>query len=320
MTPPTLQQLHASHTGKVSDKWSSYLERYDTLLTPFRSKEVRILEIGIQNGGSLEIWAKYFSHAQKIIGCDIEDTCGSLVFSEPNIHVIIGDAKDAATCVKITAHAPAYDIIIDDGSHHSHDIIQTFLAYFPLLSHGGIYIIEDLHCSYWSSHEGGVHHPRSSINFFKLLIDLIHREHWREDLAAEQLLMRFTTATAPWMGEISGITFYNSVCIVEKKASAINNLGVRHITGRQAQVRPEIMPQNAQTCAEMHPAPLEPGSPSPEDIIETLQAEVKNQHAELLTTQSKLHTTQTTLHTLTKSRYWRLRLFIFKLLGLTEKS
>lgn len=64
----TLQQLYQEHHGKVSDKWSLYLAEYDRLLSPYRERAVNLLEIGIQNGGSLEIWTRFFAHAHRVIG------------------------------------------------------------------------------------------------------------------------------------------------------------------------------------------------------------------------------------------------------------
>ena len=55
MINKTLHQLYSKHNGKVSDKWSLYLMEYDRLLNDYRDKPMRLLEIGIQNGGSLEI-------------------------------------------------------------------------------------------------------------------------------------------------------------------------------------------------------------------------------------------------------------------------
>ena len=68
MQKQSLRQLYDSHSGKVSDKWSSYLEVYDRVLGTYRSTPVRLLEIGIQNGGSMEIWARYFETARALIG------------------------------------------------------------------------------------------------------------------------------------------------------------------------------------------------------------------------------------------------------------
>src|SRR3990167_79541 len=46
MNHPSIEQLHRSKTGKVSDKWSSYLPYYDRLFSPLRFSPVRLLEIG----------------------------------------------------------------------------------------------------------------------------------------------------------------------------------------------------------------------------------------------------------------------------------
>ena len=64
MTEQSIESLHRNKVGKVSDKWESYLEYYDTLLAPRRNLPVSLLEIGVQNGGSLETWAAYFNNAR----------------------------------------------------------------------------------------------------------------------------------------------------------------------------------------------------------------------------------------------------------------
>ena len=60
---------------------------------------------------------------------------------------------------EILSHSPNFDLIIDDGSHTSGDIVKSFARYFRHLSHGGIFVAEDLHCSYWSNFEGGLYYP-----------------------------------------------------------------------------------------------------------------------------------------------------------------
>ncbi|MBX6392006.1 MAG: hypothetical protein IRY96_00920, partial [Burkholderiales bacterium] len=87
-----LYDLYRSHRGKVTDKWSSYLEVYNRLFTLFRPLPVRLLEIGVQNGGSLEVWAKYFPNAELIVGCDIDLECAHLRYADPRIAVVMADA------------------------------------------------------------------------------------------------------------------------------------------------------------------------------------------------------------------------------------
>jgi len=140
----TLEELHLQHTGKVSDKWSSYLGIYNQILKSYRNKNVRLLEIGVQNGGSLEIWAKYFSNAKLIVGCDINPQCGTLNYDNSKIHLLVGDANSYEVQNKVVELSKSFDIIIDDGSHYSSDIIKSFSRYFPLLEDGGVYIIVKL--------------------------------------------------------------------------------------------------------------------------------------------------------------------------------
>ena len=112
----SLATIHRQKTGKVSDKWSSYLDFYDDRFFYLQDSQVSILEIGVQNGGSLETWAKYFWNAEKIVGIDVDPKCADLKFEDKRIKVIVGDSK--------TTHIDStFDIIIDDGSHQSDDII-----------------------------------------------------------------------------------------------------------------------------------------------------------------------------------------------------
>ena len=111
-------------------------------------------------------------------------------FDEPNIKFIVGDVNDEKIKHQIIQHSK-FDIIIDDGSHQSDDIIKTFCNYFKHLKHEGVYIIEDLHCSYQREYMGGLFFPISSINFFKKLVDIINHEHWGIEKKKEWFLRGF---------------------------------------------------------------------------------------------------------------------------------
>ena len=91
--PRTINELHRAKSGKVSNKWSSYLSYYDQLFAPIKDEPLKLFEIGIQNGGSLETWGSYFKNAVSIIGCDINEKCKNLTFTDPRISVIVGNAN-----------------------------------------------------------------------------------------------------------------------------------------------------------------------------------------------------------------------------------
>lgn len=234
----SLKELYSAHQGKVSDKWDLYLGEYDRLFSSYRDKAVCLLEIGVQNGGSLEIWGQYFPKAKKLIGCDINPDCAKLRYDDPRIAVVVGDANTDQSQAEILNLSAQYDVIIDDGSHTSGDIVRSFARYFPYLKDGGLFVAEDLHCSYWQAFEGGLHYPYSSIAFFKRLADVINYEHWGVDKQRSQLLAGISdhfNVDLPdaLLSEIHSVEFVNSICIVRKSTSDLNRLGSRFIAGQE---------------------------------------------------------------------------------------
>ena len=113
MIKRTLHELYANHAGKMSDKWSLYLDEYDRLFSSMRDRPVRLLEIGVQNGGSLDIWSQFFPKAQAIVGCDINPDCERLTYDDSRIGVIVGNANDPRSQQLILQRSGQFDIVID---------------------------------------------------------------------------------------------------------------------------------------------------------------------------------------------------------------
>ena len=110
-----LKQTFLNHTEKLSDKWILYINEWDRIFSPYHDLPINLFEIGVQNGGSLEIWAKYYSDAKNIVGCDIDEKCRELSFTDPRIALLVGDANTNEIQEKVLESAPKYNIIIDDG-------------------------------------------------------------------------------------------------------------------------------------------------------------------------------------------------------------
>ena len=238
----SLIELYNEHHGKSSDKWQIYLNTYHQVLSAERENVQNFLEIGVQNGGSLDIWNKYFPNAKNIIGCDINPDCLKLNYDNSKIKVVIGNSSTVDVMNEIRTLSADFDVIIDDGSHNSSDIIKSFLLYYPLLKEGGLYIIEDLHCSYWQEFEGGLYDPWSSMAFLKKLADVPSREHWGTELTAGEYLRPFYTHYESEhldqvdYSSIHSVTFLNSLCIIKKNPSNENVLGRRHVVGEDETV------------------------------------------------------------------------------------
>lgn len=227
-----------NHIGKVSDKWSSYLPQYDQVVE--RVHPNAILEIGVQNGGSLEIWSSVYPDAEKIIGLDVDESCSDLKFESTQIQIVIADASQADSASAVQELVSNFDLIIDDGSHRSDHIVSSFIHFLPMLSPGGIYVIEDLHASYWPSWGGSLYRENSAMKFLYRVVDVINHEHWRSKQELEDYLqvpIEITKQFFDSLHRIKRISFTNSLAVIESgKNEHDSEIGNRVIAGNVAHV------------------------------------------------------------------------------------
>ncbi|CAB3687781.1 class I SAM-dependent methyltransferase [Achromobacter pestifer] len=309
MVQDSLRELYGHHAGKVSDKWEIYLDEYERTLEPHRDQPVHLLEIGIQNGGSLEIWLSYFSNVVRLIGCDINPDCAKLTYADPRIRVIVGDANTPDTYNAITGECEQFDIIIDDGSHRSGDIVKSFCLYFPTLAESGTFIVEDLHCSYWSEFDGGLFHPYSSLSFFKLLADVVNFEHWGIDTLdrlgpLNGILSHYgCTLSAESLAQVRSVEFVNSICVIRKRPASSNALGRRIVAGREEAVIPGHIPLHG-TRFSLQDVPSQTGNPwstrtvpPAESIIQTEQL-LQAARDEIIERDAEIHRNNQTIRNL----------------------
>ena len=130
-------------TDKIENGYKPFYESY---FESIRQKNIKLLEIGVQKGGSLNLWKDYFPTSQ-IHGVDIVTQFKfSYVHQGIQIHTPVdaGSRKDLSKLIDNIGGD--FDIIIDDGSHcmYDHQVSLGFL--FKYLKPGGIYVIEDLSC------------------------------------------------------------------------------------------------------------------------------------------------------------------------------
>jgi len=171
-----LWNYFTNNKGKKITKWKHYFPIYEKHFTPIRNKPIKILEIGILNGGSLEMWRYYFPEAT-IVGIDINPLCKE--HEQEGINIRIGDQTDEKFLQSLIDEFGTFDLIIDDGSHHVAHVNKTFQFLFPKLADEGIYFIEDTHAAYWDSHGGSIKEPESINNVAKGMIDSINADHAR---------------------------------------------------------------------------------------------------------------------------------------------
>ncbi|WP_129593824.1 class I SAM-dependent methyltransferase [Seramator thermalis] len=120
-----LEKYFYNNNDKLIDKWLHYFNIYDIYFNKYKNKEeIVILEIGVFQGGSLQMWKSYFGPNAKIYGIDINPNCKS--FEEKNIEIFIESQSDRAFLRKIKQEIPKVDILIDDGGHKMNQQIIAF--------------------------------------------------------------------------------------------------------------------------------------------------------------------------------------------------
>lgn len=198
-----LNEVFFSHQGRIVHKWIHYLDIYERHLSAYRGASIKMLEIGVGQGGSLEMWRDYFGPGATIFGIDINPECARRV-DAPN-QVRIGSQADPKFLLSVVDEMGTPDVILDDGSHIAEHQRSSFNALFPRLRDGGLYIIEDLHTAYFHEFQGGYRHNGTAIEFVKTMIDDMHA--WYHTAAT----------TTPAKDQIRGIHTYDSIVVIEKQ-------------------------------------------------------------------------------------------------------
>jgi hypothetical protein len=167
-----------------------YADHYQRHLKRRRWRRMVVIEIGVGGysqsapSGSLRVWRDYLPRST-ILGVDLHPKHIALgprvVFAQLNQ----ASAVDWAKALENLRRPP--DLVIDDGSHRGSDTSAAFRYLYPQLRRGGLYVIEDLHTSYWPKFGGAVPAPDdSAVALTKQLVDEVQaldeiytrKPHW----------------------------------------------------------------------------------------------------------------------------------------------
>lgn len=136
-----------------TDKFiNKLIPEYERIFAELKDANLKILEIGILNGGFLMWLADYFKKAE-IIGADIiiPTNKDEILKYSDRISIDSVDQRDEGSLKNIGKIYGFFDIIIDDGCHQRAETQRTFEALWPFIKPGGLYIIEDFIAGYWTA-------------------------------------------------------------------------------------------------------------------------------------------------------------------------
>ena len=197
-------ELFFANQGPIVHKWLHYLPIYDKILAPYVGSKVKMLEIGVFMGGSLGLWRKFLGIEAVIFGIDINPACAARDGEFASVR--IGSQADAGFLRSVVAEMGGIDVVLDDGSHLASHQRASFEVLFPLLSEGGLYVIEDMHTAYWPAYEGGLKRTGTAIELLKDKIDEIHKHYFKHGLNNNNS-----------MPDIESIQFFDSIAVVSKR-------------------------------------------------------------------------------------------------------
>jgi cephalosporin hydroxylase len=141
----SLTDIGTKHnTDKV---WHGYTPHYEKHFADLRDEPVVLVEIGVASGASMRMWDEWFTHPDaSMLGLEIDPNNPGDISSRAL--VVTTDGTNASYS------GPELDIVIDDGSHTSDDIVAAFKNWWPRVKSGGWYVIEDLAVQ-WRNDYGG---------------------------------------------------------------------------------------------------------------------------------------------------------------------
>jgi hypothetical protein len=191
----------------TSTKWDNYFLVYEKHLSQYIGKEIIFVEVGIRNGGSLEMWRKYFGDQARIIGIDINEE--ALKLNNEGYEIYIGDQSSQLFWDEFYKKVGKIDVLLDDGEHTNKAQYTTFINAVRNTNDDGAVLIEDVCGSYRK--QFGNPHPFNFINVSKRIVDRIQANHPNVPLKITDLSLL-----------IYSVHFYNSIVIFDINSKLAN--------------------------------------------------------------------------------------------------
>ena len=178
--PKVSSVVDRCNTGTDKNTDHSYLDYYQTILEPYQDRKINFLEIGVDRGGSLFLWRKFFDKAiiyaiEKFYQITDTDFIPFNPHIVDKVYLIIAEAYDELTANMV----PNFDVIVDDGPHNLWSYIRTVQLYGPKLNAGGIFILEDIQNEEWKH---PIKEEASKVGLSFEFVDLRHIKNRYDDM------------------------------------------------------------------------------------------------------------------------------------------
>jgi hypothetical protein len=205
-----------------SSVFHNYTRVYAKYFDAIRNDNIRFLEIGISRGASVKLWESYFVNAELHF---IDINPNQIEYHSPAVQYHFADQANIKAMQQIANNIGGqFDIVIDDGGHIMNQQINSFKALFPYMKSQGLYIIEDLHTSYWKEYggHGRICEPKpgpgTCVSFLQGLVDDLNYTAGVTTCADfNKIPDKLRHTLNEYQKGIDSIHFYQSLCIIIKK-------------------------------------------------------------------------------------------------------
>lgn len=214
--------VDASQTSGKGSNGHNYTEIYAQYFAPLKNKPIKFLEIGIFQGNGVKMWERYFKKGDLHF---IDISFDQVSYFSKRSHYYLADQSNPADLLRVMDMTGGdFDLIIDDGGHTMKQQLVSFTTLFPYLKSRGMYVIEDLHTSYWKEYQGGgslrfpKSGPKTCVQFLKDLVDEVNFVGARTGLASHiNIPKEIERELNDYRKNIYSIHFYDSLCVIIKR-------------------------------------------------------------------------------------------------------
>jgi len=149
-----LADKYGTDKGSVYHRYTSF---YDEVLSPIKNDKLKFVEIGVWFGESIKMWRDYLPNSTIYALDYVESNATSKHSKGPGLKhaynldrvtpCIVDQSSRSDIARFVELYGNSFDVILDDGGHLMNQQQISFGTFFPHVSPGGMYILEDLHTS-----------------------------------------------------------------------------------------------------------------------------------------------------------------------------
>lgn len=191
---------------------------YDRYFSEFKGKNVTVLEIGIQSGGSIKMWQDYFGPKLKFVGFDINPHCER--FERNNVQIFTGSQLNREDLQFLRERIGSVDIVLDDGGHTKQMQQNSFEELFGAVTDGGYFNVEDIEFGYTRELCS-----MTFVNHAKQFVDVLNMFYYKKRHIPPQPYFNCELAL-----NLNGIRFHDNLVIFEMQKGKEPVLQIRGTT------------------------------------------------------------------------------------------